>query len=155
MAVCWCYIPYAKELLMALPMPMRSQQLRQASSLSPLSATKTAPVAELDRYPAHPAALIQRARQAPRALRPYEVRQLQRTLGNQAVSRLLAQTAQPQSSLTQTPPQGLPEPLRAGIEHLSGLSMEDVTVHYNSAKPAQLQALAYTQGTEIYVAPGQ
>jgi len=31
--------------------------------------------------------------------------------------------------------------------------MDDVTVHFNSAKPAQLQAHAYTQGTEIHVAP--
>jgi hypothetical protein len=33
--------------------------------------------------------------------------------------------------------------------------MDDVRVHYNSPKPAQLQALAYTQGTDIHVAPGQ
>jgi hypothetical protein len=33
--------------------------------------------------------------------------------------------------------------------------MNDVKVHYNSAKPAQLQALAYTQGTDIHVGPGQ
>jgi hypothetical protein len=33
--------------------------------------------------------------------------------------------------------------------------MDDVRVHYNSSKPAQLQALAYTQGTEIHVGPGQ
>ena len=28
-------------------------------------------------------------------------------------------------------------------------------MHYQSTQPAQLQALAYTQGTDIYVAPGQ
>ena len=50
---------------------------------------------------------------------------------------------------------GLPDQLKAGIENLSGLAMDDVRVHYNSSKPAQLQALAYTQGTEIYVGPGQ
>ncbi len=50
---------------------------------------------------------------------------------------------------------GLPDSLKAGIENLSGLAMDDVKVHYNSSKPAQLQALAYTQGTEIEVAPGQ
>jgi hypothetical protein len=50
---------------------------------------------------------------------------------------------------------GLPDHLKAGIEHLSGLAMDDVRVHYNSAKPAQLQALAYAQGTEIHVGPGQ
>ncbi len=50
---------------------------------------------------------------------------------------------------------GLPDNLKSGIENLSGYSMDDVKVHYNSDKPAQLQALAYTQGTEIHVAPGQ
>ena len=46
---------------------------------------------------------------------------------------------------------GLPEGLKYGIEQLSGLSMDDVKVHYDSHKPAQLQAHAYTQGTDIYV----
>lgn len=50
---------------------------------------------------------------------------------------------------------GLPDNLKSGIENLSGYSMDDVRVHYNSDKPAQLQALAYTQGTDIHVAPGQ
>lgn len=50
---------------------------------------------------------------------------------------------------------GLPDNLKLGMENLSGFSMDDVRVHYNSSKPAQLQALAYTQGTDIYVAPGQ
>ncbi|MFY7804359.1 MAG: DUF4157 domain-containing protein [Limnoraphis robusta] len=50
---------------------------------------------------------------------------------------------------------GLPDNLKAGIENLSGYSLDDVRVHYNSPKPAQLQALAYAQGTEIHVAPGQ
>ncbi|MDR2084123.1 MAG: DUF4157 domain-containing protein [Bacteroidales bacterium] len=50
---------------------------------------------------------------------------------------------------------GLPDKLKTGIENLSGYSMDDVKVHYNSPKPAQLQALAYTQGTDIHVAPGQ
>lgn len=50
---------------------------------------------------------------------------------------------------------GLPDNLKTGIENLSGYSMDDVKVHYNSDKPAQLQALAYTQGTDIHVALGQ
>lgn len=50
---------------------------------------------------------------------------------------------------------GLPDNLKSGIENLSGFSMDDVKVHYNSDKPAQLQALAYAQGTDIHVAPGQ
>jgi hypothetical protein len=50
---------------------------------------------------------------------------------------------------------GLPDNLKSSIENLSGYSMNDVRVHYNSSKPAQLQALAYTQGADIHVAPGQ
>lgn len=50
---------------------------------------------------------------------------------------------------------GLPDNLKAGIESLSGVNMDDVKVHYNSSKPSQLQALAYTKGTDIHVAPGQ
>ena len=50
---------------------------------------------------------------------------------------------------------GMPDNLKAGIEDLSGFAMDDVRVHYNSDKPATVQALAYTQGTDIHVAPGQ
>jgi hypothetical protein len=50
---------------------------------------------------------------------------------------------------------GLPSPLKNGIEHLSGSSMDDVKVHYGSSKPATLQAHAYAQGNNIHIAPGQ
>lgn len=50
---------------------------------------------------------------------------------------------------------GLPDQLKSGIENLSGHSMDDVKVHYNSSKPAQLQAHAYAQGTDIHLASGQ
>ena len=50
---------------------------------------------------------------------------------------------------------GMPDNLKSGIESLSGFSMDDVRVHYNSSKPATVQALAYTQGTDVHVAPGQ
>ena len=50
---------------------------------------------------------------------------------------------------------GLPDNLKAGVENLSGSSLDNVRVHYNSSQPATVQALAYTQGTDIHVAPGQ
>ncbi|HWN67059.1 MAG TPA: DUF4157 domain-containing protein [Haliangium sp.] len=50
---------------------------------------------------------------------------------------------------------GMPDRLKSGVESLSGLSMDDVRVHYDSARPAPLQALAYTQGTDIHIASGQ
>jgi hypothetical protein len=50
---------------------------------------------------------------------------------------------------------GLPDNLKQGVEALSGMSMDGVQVHYNSAQPAQLNALAYARGNDIHVAPGQ
>lgn len=50
---------------------------------------------------------------------------------------------------------GLPDTLKSGIENLSGHSMDDVKVHYNSAQPAQLNAHAYAQGSDIHIASGQ
>jgi hypothetical protein len=50
---------------------------------------------------------------------------------------------------------GLPDNLKSRMEHLSGHSMDDVKVHYNSPKPAQLNAHAYAQGKNIHIASGQ
>ena len=50
---------------------------------------------------------------------------------------------------------GLPDSLKSGVEQLSGISMDDVKVNYNSAKPAQLHAHAYAQGKDIHVSSGQ
>jgi len=50
---------------------------------------------------------------------------------------------------------GLPDNLKSGVENLSGHSMDDVKVHYNSNKPAQLNAHAYAQGTDIHLGSGQ
>jgi Domain of unknown function (DUF4157) len=50
---------------------------------------------------------------------------------------------------------GLPDSLKSGIESLSGVSLDGVSVHYNSSEPSRLNALAYTQGRNIYLAPGQ
>jgi metal-dependent HD superfamily phosphatase/phosphodiesterase len=49
----------------------------------------------------------------------------------------------------------LPNQLKTGIESLSGMSMDHVKVHYNSSKPAQLNAHAYAQGSQIHLASGQ
>lgn len=49
----------------------------------------------------------------------------------------------------------LPEHIKTATEQLSGYAMNDVTVHYNSHLPAQLQAHAYAQGADIHLAPGQ
>jgi hypothetical protein len=72
---------------------------------------------------------------------------LQRSAGNEAVSRLV-QGQRAEGG-------GLPAGLEAGVESLSGISMENVSVHYDSSRPAQVDALAYAQGRDIHLAPGQ
>lgn len=41
---------------------------------------------------------------------------------------------------------GIPDRLKEDVENRSGLPLDDVQVHYNSDKPTQFDALAYTQG---------
>ncbi|SFF10005.1 protein of unknown function [Chitinophaga sp. CF118] len=50
---------------------------------------------------------------------------------------------------------GLPDTLKVGIENMSGLAMDDVKVHYNSDRPARLQAAAFTQDRDIHLGPGE
>ncbi|MDQ1252981.1 MAG: hypothetical protein QG646_2123 [Euryarchaeota archaeon] len=173
----------------------------------------------------NPFSIIQRAKINPKSLTHADVMQLQRTIGNRAVGRLLSGLGNPStaqqapvqreespeleeevqmkpvvqreeskeeellqgkmietiqrqepedeeelmqgkfaSGLTGTlqakeeaPPNrtGMPDHLKSGLENLSGMDLSGVRVHYNSPKPPQINALAYTQGQEIHVAPGQ
>jgi hypothetical protein len=60
-----------------------------------------------------------------------------------------------EAHLSQTNLTGLPTQLKLGIESLSGISLDQVRVHYNSSQPAQLKAHAFAEGHEIHLAPGQ
>lgn len=50
---------------------------------------------------------------------------------------------------------GLHDDLKSGIESLSGHSLDNVKVHYNSDKPAQLHSNSYYQGTDIHLEDNQ
>jgi len=67
---------------------------------------------------------------------------------------VLADTLQtkPEASQNNT---GMPDYLKFGLENLSSMDLSSVRVHHNSSEPAQLNALAYTQGQDIYLGPGQ
>ncbi|MDB5721289.1 MAG: hypothetical protein JWP15_1907 [Alphaproteobacteria bacterium] len=55
-----------------------------------------------------------------------------------------------------TSPTGcLPEGLQTVMEAMSGFSLSDVVVHRNSAQPARMGALAFTQGSQIHLGPGE
>jgi hypothetical protein len=137
------------------------------------------PADERDLNPAH--ALPRPRSLHPSALTPADVLTRQRTVGNRVVQRLLRNQPGSVSSLPSTSPPvrqrqpeeeepvqgkfeisapsenktGLPDHLKTGVENLSGLPMDDVRVHYNSPKPAQVQAQAYTQGTDIHLGPDE
>lgn len=69
------------------------------------------------------------------------------------LQQMLQNTQQPNK---QPPNQtGIPDPVKHDFESRSGLSFDDVRVHYHSKKPAQFHALAYTQGADVYIGPGQ
>ncbi|MCF6438451.1 DUF4157 domain-containing protein [Pseudoalteromonas luteoviolacea] len=55
----------------------------------------------------------------------------------------------------QSQSRSLPPRLRRGMEKLTGVNLANVRVHYNSPKPALVQAHAYAQGKDIYLSPGQ
>jgi len=50
---------------------------------------------------------------------------------------------------------GIPDDLKIGLEQLSGFDLSGVRVHHNSSKPTQFNALAYAQGQDIHLGPGQ
>ncbi|TDX01272.1 eCIS core domain-containing protein [Dinghuibacter silviterrae] len=71
------------------------------------------------------------------------------------INRMAAPGAAPVQAKAEPNRTGLPDGLKSGVENLSGQDLSDVRVHYNSSAPAQLQALAYAQGNDIHVGPGQ
>lgn len=64
----------------------------------------------------------------------------------------LQDTANAQQKSTGSP---LPGELQSSIQEMTGMSLNEVTVHYNSPQPAQVQAHAFARGNEIHLAPGQ
>lgn len=50
---------------------------------------------------------------------------------------------------------GIPTQLKERMERHTGLSLDDVRVHYHSDMPGRLDALAYTQGNQVYIGTGQ
>lgn len=132
------------------PAPAHSRGTRQASrhepsAAEPSPATAAAPIAGRDA----PLAPMEPFRYA-RGARSYG------TTASPARDREDA-AAMHSSAPALAPSDGHPLParLRHGIEQLSGIAMDDVSVHYNSPRPAALQALAYAQGADIHLAPGQ
>ena len=45
--------------------------------------------------------------------------------------------------------------VKAKVEKVSGLSLKDVNIVFNSDKPKKLNAHAFTQGTNVWIGPGK
>ncbi|MCP5047243.1 MAG: DUF4157 domain-containing protein, partial [bacterium] len=50
---------------------------------------------------------------------------------------------------------GIPESVQTRMEKVLNTGLSDVKVHTNSSKASEVGALAFTQGSDIHVAPGQ
>jgi Domain of unknown function (DUF4157) len=191
------------------------KQTQQSKELKPTFQKRAPPAKQMPI--SNPSVIIQCARIYPKSLTHTDVMQLQLTIGNRAVNRLLSEIGlipskakqgsaiqmqtipdeekeplqgkmvetlqrqeipeeeeplqgkfegQPEQekcpSCPKLPTQreeknltGMPDNLKDGVENLSGLDMSDVKVHYNSPKPVEVGAWAYTQGTNIHISPGQ
>jgi hypothetical protein len=125
-------------------MPLHAEAPRKSASTAPLTARASA--ANAPAVAASPA--VQRLQDLSRSLNARPEVVAQRALGD----KLSAASAARLAPANRT---GLPDALKTGVEALSGQSMDDVRVHRNSGQPAQLQAHAYAQGTDIHLAPGQ
>ena len=133
----------------------------------PKSASPKQPAQKVEAAAQHTAGSSGLSTESQRFPAPEEQQQLQATLAAspQVQAATQFQTKVSQHIAATTPPapvqrkaapaNGLPAPLKSGVEQLSGISLDHVRVHYNSPRPAQLQAHAYAQGSDIHLAPGQ
>lgn len=113
-------------------------QIHQKSSISMQSAPDSTPA--FAQHPVPPAAL------SSVGFSPFSQDAIQ-----QRISELTGRPLSPQP-LNQT---GIPDAIKQEFESRSGLSFDDVRVHYHSDKPAAFHAFAYTQGNHVYIRSGQ
>jgi hypothetical protein len=52
-------------------------------------------------------------------------------------------------------PSGIPDDLAEAMKKFVPADVGGIRVHYNAARQVHLGALAHTQGTDIFLAPGQ
>lgn len=75
--------------------------------------------------------------------------------GNQAMLSMLGSQGGRRSAKPASGGKPLADAMQAKFERQFGVPMDDVQVYRNSPEPAKLGALAYTKGTDVFLAPGQ
>ncbi len=83
--------------------------------------------------------------------------QMASRMGNSAFNSYVQenQTTQLSSLTSKSRGRGLPSSLRDRFEAKHKITLDDVRVHYNSDKPAEIGAGAYAKGNEIHLSTGQ
>ncbi|MGG4456072.1 DUF4157 domain-containing protein [Brevibacillus porteri] len=80
---------------------------------------------------------------------------LQKTLGNQAVQRMLSRTPlQKSENLSSGSGRSLPDSVQAKMEKAFRTDFSDVQIHPESSVASQIGAVAFAQGNDIHFAPG-
>ncbi|GAB1533024.1 MULTISPECIES: DUF4157 domain-containing protein [Brevibacillus] len=80
---------------------------------------------------------------------------LQKTLGNQAVQRMLAKTPlQKSENLSSSSGRSLPDSVQAKMENAFHTDFSDVQIHPESSVASHIGAVAFAQGNDIHFAPG-
>jgi hypothetical protein len=158
-------------------MTVRDHNAKEERSVS---TGRAAEASEMRSGPVSSAAdLADKIRFAPGLLSPREMLRLGGTVGNRAVRQLLARPAgvvrQRQTAEEEEEPlqakaapspvsspgssgggaSPLPSSLRQGLEGLSGFDLSGVRVHADDPAPGRVNALAYAEGENIRLAPGQ
>jgi len=133
----------------------RSERVRASAPTGVVERAQSRPARQVDDTAPESGVVSQLQAMADRSPRVGELAQLRAMLDGgprQQAQRMQSNRQMAGDAANRT---GLPNQLKAGLEELSGVDLSAVRVRFNSPKPAQMSALAYAQGTNIYVGPGQ
>lgn len=122
---------------------------RYESSQPSMDATHEKPKAPVSK-PMLPPSQVQR-----KASHSSHILSLQKTLGNQAVQRMLSRTPlQKSENLSSGSGRSLPDSVQAKMEKAFHTDFSEVQIHPESSVASQIGAVAFAQGNDIHFAPG-
>lgn len=122
---------------------------RYESSKPSMDATHEKPKAPVSKPMLQPSQVQRKASHSSHIL------SLQKTLGNQAVQRMLSRTPlQKSENLSSGSGRSLPDSVQAKMEKAFHTDFSEVQIHPESSVASQIGAVAFAQGNDIHFAPG-
>ncbi|NRR23772.1 DUF4157 domain-containing protein [Brevibacillus sp. MS2.2] len=122
---------------------------RYESSKPSMDATHEKPKAPVSKPMLQPSQVQRKASHSSHIL------SLQKTLGNQAVQRMLSRTPlQKSENLSSDSGRSLPDSVQAKMEQAFHTDFSEVQIHPESSVASQIGAVAFAQGNDIHFAPG-